>query len=368
VVSFSGGNRIRQASTFFTSCFDVALQRMTLLHNLSYVGILAGFAFVVLSLASGLLWISEVIEEHSRLAKVIGIRTVYIIIALQILLYYVDSLPLGHTIFAVVCNIVYLQNFSSSWPLISLSSASFVGSCLLAIVNHFLWFHYFSRRSQDARHHSHRSYGAPSNTPQAPGFADIATFFATCVWLVPMFLFLSLSANDNTLPLSSGAAQMSPTSITPPTPVVTTSRSSLFKSIIDIFPRVRRRNTTEGIILSHTPHPSAPSTPYATSFGQNVYSSGRPSSPGPPHSPLQSFSSSDTALFTGGDSNRRGSLTLRPPPKRNSTTPVQRVRVSDLAPRRSLEDQTTSTAPYTLRVPSQNEGSPPTIRRRPTPE
>jgi len=322
---------------------------------------------VVWILASGLLWISEVIEEHSRLSKVVGIRTVYVIIALQILLYFVDSLPLGHTIFAIACNIVYLQNFSSSWPLISLTSSSFVASCVLSIANHFLWFFYFSRRSHDARHRSSRTYGVPANTPQAPMFTDIATFFAICVWMVPLFLFLSLSANDNTLPMSSGAAQMSPTSITPATPV-TTSHSSLFKSIIDIFPRVRRRNATEGIILTHTPNPSAPSTPYASSFSQSGYSSGMPSSPVPPHSPLQSFSSSDSPLYAGVDSNRRGSLTLRPPPKRNSTTPAQRVRVSDSAPRRSLEDQTPTTAPYTLRAPSQTDGSPPIIRRRPTPE
>lgn len=29
---------------------------------------------------------------------------------------------------------------------------------------------------------------------------DVAAFFAICVWFVPLFLFLSLSANDNALP------------------------------------------------------------------------------------------------------------------------------------------------------------------------
>jgi Transmembrane adaptor Erv26 len=40
-----------------------------------------------------------------------------------------------------------------------------------------------------------------------PGFADIATFFAICVWLAPLFLFLSLSAADNTLPTSTGLSR-----------------------------------------------------------------------------------------------------------------------------------------------------------------
>ena len=59
---------------------------------------------------------------------------------------------------------------------------------------------HFSRVARDARQ-SYRHRGTVSN---APGFTDIATFFGVCVWLVPLFLFLSLSANDNALPTSSG--------------------------------------------------------------------------------------------------------------------------------------------------------------------
>lgn len=31
---------------------------------------------------------------------------------------------------------------------------------------------------------------------------DIAAFFGVCVWLIPFAYFISLSANDNALPLS----------------------------------------------------------------------------------------------------------------------------------------------------------------------
>jgi hypothetical protein len=60
----------------------------------SYGAIVAAFAFVVLSLgglyngdtcinsdfmlASGLLWISELIEENTRTAKVVGKRSIYV--------------------------------------------------------------------------------------------------------------------------------------------------------------------------------------------------------------------------------------------------------------------------------------------------
>ncbi|KAJ6628888.1 transmembrane adaptor Erv26-domain-containing protein, partial [Mycena sp. CBHHK59/15] len=72
--------------------------------------------------ASGLLYVSELIEEHSRLAKVIGQRGIYVILVLHGLLYLSDSLPLLHVAFSAGCHLVYLQNFSHTWPLISLTS------------------------------------------------------------------------------------------------------------------------------------------------------------------------------------------------------------------------------------------------------
>lgn len=33
---------------------------------------------------------------------------------------------------------------------------------------------------------------------------DIAAFFGLCVWLIPFAYFISLSANDNTLPTGGG--------------------------------------------------------------------------------------------------------------------------------------------------------------------
>ncbi|KIM91135.1 hypothetical protein PILCRDRAFT_48207, partial [Piloderma croceum F 1598] len=154
--------------------------------------------------ASGLLYVSELIEEHSRDAKSIGQRGIYIIISLHLLLYLTDSLPLPHTLFSILCHIIYLQNFSSRWPFISLNSPSFIASCILVVADHFLWFFYFARVSQEARHSSvHRKVGASGGQEGQLGFADIATFFGVCVWLAPLFLFLSLSAGDHALPTSS---------------------------------------------------------------------------------------------------------------------------------------------------------------------
>lgn len=122
-------------------------------------------------------------------------------ILLHVILYFTDSLPFLQTIFSIICHIVYLQNFSHTWPLISLSSPAFLASCVLVIADHFTWFFHFSHSTHQARY----SRGHLGDGSTAPGFIEIASFFGICVWLAPLFLFLSLSANDNALPVSSGA-------------------------------------------------------------------------------------------------------------------------------------------------------------------
>ncbi|KAI6047497.1 transmembrane adaptor Erv26-domain-containing protein [Pisolithus marmoratus] len=222
----------------------------------SYVGSIAAFLFMTLSLASGLLYISELIEEYSRLAKLIGQRATYLVIALHALLYMFDSLPLPQTLFSILCHAVYLQNFSSTWPLISLSSFSFIASCILAVTNHFTWFLYFSRMSREVRHSYSRHRGLMT---EIPGFADIATFFGTCVWLVPLFLFLSLSANDNALPTSGVGSPSGSNSSSPRV------NSSLFKSIFGILWRggsIKSASGSSGLIAPPSPvsvrQPSSP--------------------------------------------------------------------------------------------------------------
>ena len=122
-----------------------------------------------------------------------------VIISIHVLLAFTDSLPAHKIAFSILCHVTYLQNFSDSWPVIPLSSPSFVASCILVVVDHFMWFFYFAHITHDARQVSHKAYrGGP--VVKAPSFGDMATFFGICVWLTPLFLFLSLSANDNTLP------------------------------------------------------------------------------------------------------------------------------------------------------------------------
>ncbi|KAF9268183.1 DUF396-domain-containing protein [Marasmius fiardii PR-910] len=279
---------------------------MGLLYYVSYLAIVVVFAFVTLSLASGLLYISELIEEHSRVAKTVGQRGTYVVIALHLIFYVTDSLPFLQTIFSLVCHVIYLQNFSNTWPVISLSSFSFLASCILVIVDHFMWFFYFAQITQDARNYRYRGRAGP----HVPSFTEIATFFGLCVWLVPLFLFLSLSANDNALPTSLN---------TPGTPSLNAAqqtnqpRVSLFRSLLSFTSflpatiRPKDSRTPEGLIAppqSPSPHTFLrPQTGGSSSFSGGMT---------PPRSPAirqGSFESISSSKF------RQGTPPLR------STTP-----------------------------------------------
>ncbi|KAF5388077.1 hypothetical protein D9615_000583 [Tricholomella constricta] len=265
-----------------------------------YVAVIAAFAFVTLSLASGLLYVSELIEEHSRLAKVYGQRGIYAIIALHAILYFSESLPFPQTAFSITCHIIYLQNFSASWPIISLTSISFLASCIFVISDHFLWFFYFARITQEAR--QLRTYRSPP--PDVPGFTEIASFFGICVWLAPLFLFLSLSANDNALPMSA-ADPGSPTTGSSSMQYAQT-RVSLFRSLfsLDSLPQLRskgsRRTSAEGLLASHA-SPAVRSSPLpAPSPTTSRFSTlpPPPRSPGPSRAPEMDGRLSPSQSFT----------------------------------------------------------------------
>ncbi|GAA5810316.1 hypothetical protein MFLAVUS_003737 [Mucor flavus] len=132
------------------------------LHLVAYGATGLAFCFVILSLACGLYYLAELVEEYSVYTKKV-IKAMTAVLG---------------------CHVVYSLNLKT-FPFISLTSVPFVGSCILVFANHFLWFRYFT-------------------THYRP-FMDIAAFFGLCVWLVPFAYFISLSANDNALPTSDSA-------------------------------------------------------------------------------------------------------------------------------------------------------------------
>ncbi|KAI0141159.1 transmembrane adaptor Erv26 [Hypoxylon sp. NC0597] len=168
---------------------------MWILPLVGYLGSIVGFCFLTLAIASGLYYLSELVEEHTVIAKRLLTRLIYFIIGLQVILCLVDGFPILLTFMGVASHIVYLGNMRR-FPFVKLSDPLFVASCVLVLVNHYFWFQHFS----DAQHRSYSRMSSIYDQPDIPSFTEIASFFGLCVWLIPFALFVSLSASDNVLP------------------------------------------------------------------------------------------------------------------------------------------------------------------------
>ncbi|KAG8828908.1 hypothetical protein FRC17_007380 [Serendipita sp. 399] len=90
------------------------------------------------------------------------------------------------------------------------------------------------------------NYGKNASLARVRGFGEIATFFALCVWAVPLFLFLGLSANENALPtqIDNFSSQAAHSESRKPR-----QRSSLLKRVLDpvlsILPGARHLSTDD---------------------------------------------------------------------------------------------------------------------------
>ncbi|XP_014561544.1 hypothetical protein COCVIDRAFT_33518 [Bipolaris victoriae FI3] len=167
---------------------------MWILPLLGYVGLILGFAFLTLAIASGLYYLSELVEEHTVLAKKLLYRLIYGVVGVQFLLLVVDKFPVGLSLLSIVSHGIYAQNLRR-FPVVKLTDPLFLLSCALVIVNHYLWFRHFS--APPVNSYSSYPYARDTNIPT---FTEIAAYFGLCVWLVPFALFVSLSAGENVLP------------------------------------------------------------------------------------------------------------------------------------------------------------------------
>jgi hypothetical protein len=80
------------------------------------------------TLASGLYYLSELVEEHTVFAKRFLTRLIYFVIVLQVVLWLVDGLPFKLSLLSVVSNVVYLGNMRR-FPIVKLSDPLFIISC-----------------------------------------------------------------------------------------------------------------------------------------------------------------------------------------------------------------------------------------------
>ncbi|KAL1890518.1 erv26 superfamily protein [Sporothrix stenoceras] len=177
---------------------------MWILPLVGYAGAVIGFGFLTLAIASGLYYLSELVEEHTVLAKRFLSRLIQGIILLQAILLIVDRFPLWQTLLGIFAHVVYFGNMRR-FPYVQLSDPLFLLSCVLVLLDHYVWFKYFSTTQQRAYQNMSSYYDTP---PNVPTFMQIASYFGICVWLVPFALFVSLSASDNVLP-TMGASETS---------------------------------------------------------------------------------------------------------------------------------------------------------------
>jgi hypothetical protein len=80
------------------------------------------------SIASGLYYLSELVEEHTVLAKRLLIRLIYTIIGLQLLLCLFDGFPVKLSLLSIFSHVIYLGNMRR-FPIVKLSDPLFISSC-----------------------------------------------------------------------------------------------------------------------------------------------------------------------------------------------------------------------------------------------
>lgn len=101
---------------------------MWVLPLLGYVGAIVGFCFLTLAIASGLYYLSELVEEHTVMAKKLLTQLIYIIIVVQVTLCLIDGFPMGATALGIFAHVVYLGNMRR-FPFVKLSDPMFLLSC-----------------------------------------------------------------------------------------------------------------------------------------------------------------------------------------------------------------------------------------------
>ena len=141
------------------------------------------FVLITLSIASGLYYVSEFVEEHASFSKKC-IRYAIFVVCGVLALSLVDGLPWYLVILSLGSHAIYYSNLAT-FPVIQLTSGRFISACILVFINHYFWFRAFGHMQKDRKQVS---------------FGQVASFFGICVWLVPFALFVSLSAGDNMLP------------------------------------------------------------------------------------------------------------------------------------------------------------------------
>jgi hypothetical protein len=138
-----------------------------------------GFGFVCV--AAGFYYLAELVEEHTVLAKKFITLIVWAVVLVHVGVWLWEDVPLLVIGTGFLANAVY-GLLLSKFPDISLSPTRFLAAMVMLLLNHYVAFQFFS-------------------TIYHP-FAEVLAYFTVCLWLVPFTYFVSLSANEYVLPMT----------------------------------------------------------------------------------------------------------------------------------------------------------------------
>lgn len=150
------------------------------MYALSWLAFILIATCLTISVAAGMYYVAELIEEYTTVAKRIIRFILVIITSLNILLILFET-QFTWTLCAIglISNIIYFF-ILADFPVIGFLSPTFLFSMLLLIIHHYFAFSFF-------------------NNHYYP-FPEILAYFTIFVWMVPFCFVLSLSANDYVLP------------------------------------------------------------------------------------------------------------------------------------------------------------------------
>ncbi|KAK7872476.1 hypothetical protein R5R35_014268 [Gryllus longicercus] len=152
---------------------------MWFIYVLSWLALLIQVCFITVSLAAGLYYLAELVEEYTVITK----KVIWWMIVITLLIYIgfiiFEDFPYSITICGIISQVAHLL-ILNTFPYVLITSPVFLVSVIMLVVNHYLAFQYFA-----AVYYS---------------FSEVMAYFTLCLWLVPFALFVSLSANENTLP------------------------------------------------------------------------------------------------------------------------------------------------------------------------
>eukprot|EP00096_Caligus_rogercresseyi_P013965 TRINITY_DN6527_c0_g1_i1.p1 TRINITY_DN6527_c0_g1~~TRINITY_DN6527_c0_g1_i1.p1 ORF type:complete len:202 (-),score=27.18 TRINITY_DN6527_c0_g1_i1:180-785(-) len=152
---------------------------MWFLYYLSWFSTLLHVFLAVMTIAAGLYYLADFVEEYTMMTSKIIKWSVTGTLGLYVGLFLFEGFPTT----LVLCGILSQLNhflLLSSFPFFAILSPSFIVAIVFVFVNHYLAFQFFGEV-----HYA---------------FSEVMAYFTLCVWFVPFIYFVSLSANENVLP------------------------------------------------------------------------------------------------------------------------------------------------------------------------